>query len=1357
MQNYTFFILLLLSWPGLLWAQEAEVKNIASGTYFTCISFDEEGSIWAGTNKQGLWKADSLSGEGMPVFRLFYGGNFNNYKLQTIATPTVNGRTSVWVGTNGISSGTAVGGGVYHFLTTSPGEPKYYIAERNRKVATGMLLPYKDNDGIPSRDSKAIAVDKNGTVWSAHGYHHLTVSGSYYYEIDPFTYQYKAYYSPGGYFVTPGGLGMKPHDAGIFKNVTMNTMPYPAYTINTPIEKSAQTRVCQSIACNDKEVWMGYAAYEDEKGGYNYTGILRYDLAGNKLGTITFESEPALPFTSSFASPRALSIHFQENGDPWLAFNFKKGFAVKKNNTEWIHVDQLYKYDSTTYTHNPSTLFANGIEFSFSPQLIASSGKKVFLGTTSGLLIYKGKGDFRQDSSYTLLTTEHGLSSNYIKSVITGGGYVYVVTDKGVDQVLIPGDLEVFHIVEKEDPFYNGDGKNYETMLKLESENLNKDVLAIETALPIFSADGTTSSVFRYYTNDFDGFYEGKYDWGVALILGKEDTAKFGKFYLKPIDKYENTKKEYVDLIYRHPHFIDKSLSDEGRDAYYFFTIYNKNEQRNIFKHKVQFSLPPVLFVHGVWSEISSLSDLENGFRSERNYANYKTLRIYKTIENDFEYPYEHDIKFIPENIDKLKNICRRNNMSAGKVSVVVHSRGGLYTRAYIEDFVVGRPYKNDIHCLITLNTPHAGSQQANLVLDKRILRVRVPSKFPTPIKPFTVKEIEVGKLFEAGVGKGDREFKNGGMVLRVNKGFIPDLNLNKNLQKVKDYKVPVHAVATQFNLCELPLGYCKISDMVPTDTSLTKKVLKSTPAYILAQLAVGGLFEFGDDLVGQIFNGEPSDFIVPQSSMEAGLSDKYVSRFPGHQIAHIAAVQAVGGDGVCNAPIVRAHVLDLLAQNMFDGSSNFTLEGYDPPREEKGNQLEYKFWSHLGTQPEGSHARIAADEETYLMIDRDVLNQSFNIGDTMKMNIATSTIDTMMIVYETPDDDDYVLMAIHKVTSDTTLVKFKIPANYAGIFKVTAYGFNSNGFVAMDELELFASIPDSIHVNDIYFNSISKTIELNGFTKYTYQLKGVFSDNTDKTITDQPGVKFYLTDSTILQGADMYTLQPKKIGETYLVGIYKDKIDSLRFVVYEAPKLDTTLTGDFFVTVNDEGIAHFDWSTIQEFACEKFVIEVSTDKVNFEEYHSVPASGNSLKQSNYSYSGKFMKIETPVFFRIRVVDSVGNTNIFFRQIEVSPLEIITAVFDFEEEFPETNFRMYPNPSNGNEVSVIVNVVKAEKEALLEVFNLNGRKVRSELVAIVSGENRIPLNLPANVASGIYVVKLTLAEEQHTAKISINK
>src|SRR5690606_34831255 len=134
-----------------------------------------------------------------------------------------------------------------------------------------------------------------------------------------------------------------------------------------------------------------------------------------------------------------------------------------------------------------------------------------------------------------------------------------------------------------------------------------------------------------------------------------------------------------------------------------------------------------------------------------------------------------------------------------------------------------------------------------------------------------------------------------------------------------------------------------------------------------------------------------------------------------------------------------------------------------------------------------------------------------------------------------------------------------------------------------------------------------SPTIEMMEIEKHPFGLSGLYSDGATRNITEMTGVTFSLTNNTVAKIIDGFELQGLKEGYTYLTASYQGKTDSLQVLVFSNPDKNKTIFGTFYVAVDESKKMYFDWTSLQEYRCSEFIIEESTDSINFSPLHEVP------------------------------------------------------------------------------------------------------------------------------------------------------
>jgi pimeloyl-ACP methyl ester carboxylesterase len=167
-----------------------------------------------------------------------------------------------------------------------------------------------------------------------------------------------------------------------------------------------------------------------------------------------------------------------------------------------------------------------------------------------------------------------------------------------------------------------------------------------------------------------------------------------------------------ITADYAHPKYIPASAG-LFRNEIIRIVDYT-NPDNTLFIIPIRIFRAPVLFVHGWNGDIDTFKEMQDSFIDDLYYTRGLCHRVNYALNSWFGFAVNKFV--IPIGINSLLNTCREDSISAAKVDIIAHSMGGIISRLYLQgNYEV--PYRNDINRIITLNTPHSGSQLANFVL----------------------------------------------------------------------------------------------------------------------------------------------------------------------------------------------------------------------------------------------------------------------------------------------------------------------------------------------------------------------------------------------------------------------------------------------------------------------------------------------------------------------------------------------------------------------------------------------------------------------------------------------------------------
>lgn len=152
---------------------------------------------------------------------------------------------------------------------------------------------------------------------------------------------------------------------------------------------------------------------------------------------------------------------------------------------------------------------------------------------------------------------------------------------------------------------------------------------------------------------------------------------------------------------------------------------------------------------------------------------------------------------------------------------------------------------------------------------------------------------------------------------------------------------------------------------------------------------------------------------------------------------------------------------------------------------------------------------------------------------------------------------------------------------------------------------------------------------------------------------------------------------------------------------------------------------AKLSWVTVQEINSDKYIVEHSTDGLNFSPVGTVPAKGNSATPEYYS----FLHTQPPPgsnYYRLRQVDLDGRVTIY---------GTVTV------RIPAGAWQVFPNPVVNKQVVIRFGSMPRGKYQV-SLVNTAGQVVfRAETVYRVEGE-LIRLTLPRSIVPGLYYLRV---------------
>jgi hypothetical protein len=221
----------------------------------------------------------------------------------------------------------------------------------------------------------------------------------------------------------------------------------------------------------------------------------------------------------------------------------------------------------------------------------------------------------------------------------------------------------------------------------------------------------------------------------------------------------------------------------------------------------------------------------------------------------------------------------------------------------------------------------------------------------------------------------------------------------------------------------------------------------------------------------------------------------------------------------------------------------------------------------------------------------------------------------------------------------------------------------------------------------------------------------------------------YFVDQSTALAGPG--TVQASLISST----------NTLSDLASDATPAETTLPisfGELTVKKANNG-ATVSWTTLSESNNDYFVVERSTDGINYVAAGTVKGAGNSNVKQIYNFNDATLSATQVVYYRIRQVDLDRKQNLSSTvSLRLDGIRI-------------KNYTAYPNP--------FTSILKLQLESAapetvnVRLSNAAGQVVKTLVVSLQKGNNAVILSGLESVKAGFYLLEMISSEGVQTQKI----
>lgn len=571
------------------------------------------------------------------------------------------------------------------------------------------------------------------------------------------------------------------------------------------------------------------------------------------------------------------------------------------------------------------------------------------------------------------------------------------------------------------------------------------------------------------------------------------------------IKKMDNGKWGF---LYTAPNIFPENIID-----YKFELRINvlKKDGTHIQSVDIDIFRPGVLFLHGLFSNRDCFEDLVKWITSFKSYSEEQVLNATYWTSNAASFEdntYKNDV--VGRWLNRLYSQLSDKKIVSTRYDLIGHSMGGILSRKYAQEI-----NSDHVNRIITLDTPHSGSQLADLgkKVDESIVMTKNAMDYflifkEIPIVRNAKNTLEViHKIYENCAALNDLAVKSDAIYL---------LN-GANLQNAKG--IPVHAI------CSYMLDP-EESDIETNDISQPQ--IKYGSAIEINEFFISEEKKsIGKSLLDALYEEDSHDGVVSKTSQEGGLEKQYVTYETDIYNGMLGRKSNAHHTMTNKWHVTYNNILNLLRKPKT--ADCYSTEGFKPV------DLGHHYASKLRRISSSTPDYTSLPDTTFfkLYLAKEDNDSIIYIRVRNSSNIVNNLVFTII------NNDQMIL------STGQSDYRFLIPDTCKGKIVVYAIGKTDNGIIVGDTA--FVHWNSEVELSKVRFKCEDE-ITLNPSETRQLDVVGIWNNGEESMI-----IPTFTTDNSHVITISNDTITALSEGECLLYATYGGLFDNIKVIVYDS------------------------------------------------------------------------------------------------------------------------------------------------------------------------------------------------------------